>query len=244
MGAIIMTFSVYANVISLQDEDEELLTVQEANVENCLQKFNKKGGTLIRLENNQSLALLPNDVVFPSCSGANNRSQTLYQVLLPYADKISLQLPHATRYGFDSYNGQTNWKRTKHQHADDQFSIWTGREKSEKFGWSQFTEWLEGKEASQEDLQLMHEYYSKEYYSPKQYKNNRRVYITFGKNAHIHLYRLCQTNESLADVVVLFYPISDYVHTPLPEWNTTSRSVKAYEELSKLIKKHLDFQYL
>lgn len=233
---IFMTFSLHANYILSHEGDEKI-----EPVETCLNKFIEKGGTLIRLEKNEALILLSNDIVFPSCSGANNRSQTLW-VLLKKFPNITLMRPHATRFGFDPLYGKPNWKGTVHKHADDQFIKWAGYPKSNKYGWDQFLPWLDMESASLEALSEMKAYYDKNYYGYQTSKEQRRVYITFAKNAHIHLYRLSETNERLDNVIVAFYPLDDLINNPLKEWNTAPRSVKAYEELTKLLEPHIVYE--
>lgn len=94
------------------EADKELQENLTSSLEASLREFKAKGGTVIRLDGaTLPYQLLPGDMVFPSCSGAQNRSQTLWNLLRPYSDKISLKQPHATFYGFDPYNGKANWLR-------------------------------------------------------------------------------------------------------------------------------------
>jgi hypothetical protein len=184
-------------------------------------------------------------MVFPACSAGSNRSQTLWNVLRPYAEKITLMHPHATRYGFDPYNGRLNQRHSRRmRRQNDEFTLWAGVSKSKKFGWDVFEQEYLVRQATSEALSKMRNYYDSHYYHPACKPETRRVYITFAKNAHIHLYRLSQTNASLENVVVLFFPLEDLIHNPLPEWETYPHSVKCYSELSAKIRAYLDFSQL
>lgn len=236
----------HASIQIYQNEAEDDLELnQETSLNIVWEQFLAKGGTLIRLEGNvKPFQLQVGDVVFPSCSGGQNRSQTLWAVLRPYSDKLVLMPPHATRYGFDPYNGLINWKRKEHGYKYDEFKKWSGFAKSTKFGWDLFADQLSRTELTTEEFNMLRSYYDKAYYNPENMSGMRRIYITFAKNAHVHLYRLVQTNDSLENVIVLFYPLEDLIAHPLPEWNTHRSSVKAYTELSNLIKLRLDLSLL
>lgn len=221
----------------------------EQNSESCLKislsKFIEKGGTLVRFdEDSAPYAFSKGDVVFPSCSGANNRSQTLWNLLRPYDDRIILMNPHATRYGFDPYNSKANWHRTGHSYADDEFIFWAGIPKSCKFGFDLFESWLLKTEVAEEELNVLWKYYSEQYYVSTFPEETKRIYITFSKNTHVHLFRLSQTNRSLQNVIILSYPFDDLIYSPLPEWNTYRRSKEAYVNLAAMILKYLDFSNL
>lgn len=220
--------------------DPDLEKHVESNFETSLSSFMGKGGSYIVLEGEVAFKLLKEDVVFPSCSGANNRSQTLWNLLREFGSHITLMAPHATRYGLDPYNGKANWHRTYHfRRPDDQFIEWAGVAKTQKFGWDQFESWLTKSAASDEELDLLWNYYTENYYNPS--IEGRRVYITFAQNAHAHLFRLSQTNCSLDNVVLLSYPLPDLIHDPLPEWNSAPRSKQSYINLAAIIARHLDF---
>jgi hypothetical protein len=230
------------NLLHVDEADEDLEKNENSSLISSLLEFTAKGGTLIRLERNtEPFSFFPGDQIFPSCSGGNNRSQTLLEIFHPYAALLELHLPHATRYGFDPYNGLVNWHRTHHKQKDDEFILWCGRAKSPKLGWSTFESFLSKTEATPEELQTILDYYTTNYYDPEIPSGSRRIYITFAKNAHAHLYRLNQTNASLENAIVLFYPLEDCIAHPLPEWETYPRSVKCYTEFSKLLRQYLDF---
>ncbi|MFN4174755.1 MAG: hypothetical protein ACK4HV_06600 [Parachlamydiaceae bacterium] len=236
LTALFMSIHLQAHFILPHEADENI-----GPVKTCVDNFIERGGTLIRLEKNEILILKPGDIVFPSCSGANNRSQTLWVLLKQFTD-IMLMNPHATRFGFDPVYGKPNWKGTVHKHKDDQFFEWAGFNKSDKFGWNQFLEWQEQDSASDELLKEMKTYYDRNYYGYKTSPTQRRVYITFQKNAHIHLHRLLETNDTLDNVIVAFYPLEDLINKPLKEWSTAPRSVKAYEELTKLLAPYIAYE--
>ncbi|MDR3624307.1 MAG: hypothetical protein P4L16_04110 [Chlamydiales bacterium] len=232
-------------LIYAHEADEELEQNKNSSLAVVLFEFTAKKGTLVRLEGDAApYALTPGDVVFPACSGGKNRSQTLWNLLRPYNDKITLMPPHATRYGFDPYNARSNWHRTSFAQKKDEFVLWVGIEKCQKFGWNIFESWLSKPEGTPDELAIMLEYYNKHYYNPNLSPGTKRIYIVFAKNAHVHLYRLNQTNKSLEDVVVLFFPLKDLIAHPLPSWNTYPRSVKSYRELANILKCYLDFSKL
>lgn len=229
---------------NVKEIDNDLQQHKTSQLETVYAEFCKKGGTILRLDKDTPpFQILPGDIIFPSCSGGNNRSQTLWNILRPYSDRITLNPPHATCYGFDPYNGKANWNRTTSA-ADDEFFLWAHTEKSTKFGWDVFKNWLTKTEGTPEDLKMMHEYYDQYYYNPAVSPTKRRIYITFAQNAHIHLYRLSQANDSLTNVTVLFFPLADLLKHPLPEWNTYPKSVKTYVEFAAILSAYLDFSQL
>jgi hypothetical protein len=236
-------------IIHADETDEYLEGDEQSSLKAILAEFTAKGGTVVRLDKRAtSYQLAHGDMVFPACSGGNNRSQTLWNVLRPYTNKITLMPPHSTRYGFDPYNGRSNLRRSKHPHKNahknDKFILWAGVSKCKKIGWDVFAKWVSDETITPETLPTMLDYYNSHYYNPNCPSGTRRVYITFTKNAHIHLYRLVQTNTSLENVVVLFFPVEDLIHHPLPEWNTQPYSVKCYSKLAEMLKSHLDFSQL
>lgn len=232
-------------IIFSHEADDYLERSEHSNLKNSLSEFIKKNGTIIRMAGETApFKLEVGDVIFPSCSGGNNRSQTLWGLLQVYRNAISLQSPHATRYGFDPYNGGIDWQHIKHIQKNDEFVQWAGQSKSIKFGWNFFKDWLLKNEVTTNDLALMTEYYDMHYFNPNLPLGTRRIYISFAKNAHVHLYRLIQSNVSLDNVIVLFYPVEDLIASPLPEWETYPRSVQAYIQLASMIEKYLDFSQL
>lgn len=239
-------WTVDAILIHPSEASQDLELNESSSVETCIAEFTARGGTFIRLDGDTiPFAFEFGDTVFPACSGGNNRSQTLWAILRQYDGMISLQLPHATRFGFDSYNGEVNWNKVVHHvKEDDEFALWAGFPKSKKLGFDEFKKWLYRNEASIDELEMMKAFYDIHYYNPDSAKGTRRVYITFAKNAHIHLYRLIQTNSSLENVFVLLYPLEDIIANPLPEWQIPPRNQKLYSMLSSMIEKYLDFTNL
>lgn len=236
---------ISGNALSL-DADPDLELYEYSSLQNSIIQFKSKGGTLIPLgQDLKPFRLEAGDKVYPACSGGNNRSQTLWGILRRYDKIISLQQPHATRFGFDPYNGVVNWHRTRHRvRKDDEFKRWTGFEKSKKIGWDAFENLLSETHVSLTRLEMIKKYYDRHYYNPGIPKNIRRVYITFAANAHVHMYRLSQVNDTLENVYVLYYPIEDLIAQPLPEWGVKPRSRKSYEKLAAMIVNCLDFSKL
>jgi len=232
----------------LLEPEEPLQKNPESSLETVLTNFLAKGGVIYQLEGlSQPFKFLPGDYVFPACSAGFNRSQTVWALMKPYAEIIHLHSPHATRYGFDPYNNEANWIRSQNMRppAFDEFMLWTGGiPKHTRLGWDIFANWLSECEASQDDLKMMREYYDNEYYHPAVSSETRRIYITFAKNAHVHMYRLTQVNDNLENVIILFYPLEDLIQSPLPEWYTVPRSKKAYKKFSRILLRHLDFETL
>lgn len=227
--------------------DDKLEQDPHSSSREMLTQFIEKGGTFVRLDKHcVPFPLAVGDVVFPACSGGNNRSQTLWNLLRPYSNEIALMHPHATQYGFDPYNGTINWQRGHHAQKNDEFMLWAGIPKATKFGWDVFEEYLskDASEVTPEEIQTMSEYYSTKYFNPEVTESTRKVYLTFAKNAHIHLYRLNQVNETLENVVVVFFPLEDLIHAPKESWRTHPRSIKAYEQLAHILRSRLDFAQL
>lgn len=224
--------------------EKELEECIESSLSTVFKQFMAKGGTIHCLsEENEPFALAVGDYVFPSCSGGYNRSQTLWNILRPFADKICLHQPHATRYGFDPYNGKANWLDPDFR-CNDEFFHWAGIGKSPIFGFEFAEQWLSIIDIGKETLALLKDFYDCNYYAPYLPEGTRRVYITFEKNAHVHLYRLVHTNECLDSVVVLYFPLPDLIYTPLPEWKTYPSSVEAYSKLASILRSRLNFEQL
>lgn len=228
----------------LYEPDDTLELYSESSLENSYAAFCAKGGTFVMLDEGSTYAVMPGDVVFPSCSGGNNRSQTLWNLLRPYAGEITLMPPHATRYGFDPYNGLENWQRTSHSQKNDEFALWAGIPKSQKFGWDLFGKWLPQTNVPTDVIQEMSEYYTTHYYNPESLAGSRRIYITFAQNVHVHFYRLSQTNASLENVVLVCFPLEDLIHGPKSEWHTYPRSEKCYRKFSQILQSRLDCSQL
>lgn len=231
-----------------REAEPDLEKNPKTSLKNVYQEFIAKGGTIYRLEGDaKPFTFLPGDVVFPSCSAGKNRSQTLWNLLRPYNGIITVMPPHATRYGFDPYNDCLNIHRYPDTHTvpeDDMFYAWSGTHRSARFGWSCYEKYLNKEELTPEELKEMKAFYNRNYFNPAPFKDKRRIYITFDLNAHVHLARLSESNDSLKNVIVLYFPLKDFINHPKTEWNTQRHSLKTYQEFSKILEKHLDFTKL
>lgn len=230
------------SIIYAHEAEKDLELCETSNLKSALFNFESKGGTLIRMDGDTApFQLEAGDHVFPSCSAGVNRSQTLWNVLRPFSGIIVLHKPHATRQGFDPYNGKKNWKLLKPPHDDDEFFKWAGVERSQRIGFDVFKDFMKKDTASESEFALMANYYDKHYYHPAIDPGTKRVYITFSQNAHVHLHRLAQSNPSLHNVVVLYYPLPDLIAKPIPDSGIAARSVEAFQDFADKIKKYLDF---
>lgn len=257
---LVIPLHAFATTLSLlsTEADEDLQHHASSSLESVMAEFTSKGGTLVRLNQNDptiKALLLPNDVVYPACSFGFCRSQTLWSLLRDYDGNLSLGKivlfpPHATRYGFDPYNGKVNWHRITHENlahvqTSDEFELWAFEAKAKRIGFDIFSHLWDEKNASVEQLEKIKAYYDENYYGPKSSPScQRRVYFSFDKNTHAILYRLNQTNQNLEKVIVYHFPLKDLVSFPLAEWNTFPLSYKAYHEFSKILLNSLDFSQL
>jgi len=226
--------------------EPELEKVEATSLKVAYEEFIRKGGTLLTMDNGNKITLLPGDVVYPACSAGWCRSQTLRYLLKPYEDKITLMAPHATRYGFDPYNGKPNWHRTAGKDEagiHDEFPQWAGVEKVTRFGYDQFIHLKDDKTPTPEQLAEITGFYNKYYYGAN-HTDKRRVFITFALNTHAMLVRLAHANERLENVVLVHYPLDDLASKPPPEWNTYPNSVLSYERLAEIIAASLDLSEL
>lgn len=240
----------YVNTPFRVEEDLELNG--ETTGEKCLKAFLTKGGELHHLDPNKVKAsdrfvLLSGDIVYPSCSGGFNRSQTLWSILFKYNTSISLLLPHATRLGFDPYNDKVNWhKNTEKEQEADEFELWFQHKKVARFGYEKFKELAEEKNPPNEKLSEIKKYYSENYFGPVSIpegkSRNRRVYITFAQNAHAIIHRLNQSNADLRNVLVVSVDLDDYVDKPLDK--VKGKSQAAYAAFEKILRDLIDFSRL
>ncbi|MCE5319080.1 MAG: hypothetical protein LLG04_17175 [Parachlamydia sp.] len=243
---------VAENILFPHEADLDLQANESTSIDNALNKFQKKGGTFIRMampEAGKTIQLQPGDAVYPVCSAGFNRSQTLWVTLKPYQNKIVLFPPVGARYGFDPFNGKINWNlNILHEQRYDEFSVWAGEPKATRFGYEQFGH-LRGQESvSADELNQVLQFFDQHYYGPesnwKGQKGQRRVYLAFDRNTHVVLHRLAQTNETLDSVVVVHFPFNDMVANPPPEWDTFKQSAIAYEKFSQILKALVDVQLL
>lgn len=230
-----------------QDLEKNPLTC----VKKCLQDFLQKGGVFQSVSNLASVTepivrLDFGDAVYPVCSGGWCRSQSLWALLTPFSNKITLFPPHAARHGWDPYNGQINRYRNYAQELlFDEFSSNFGMEKSLRFGFENSSKWKSIEESPTEDgLKRISTFYDQFYFGPdrswEEKAGKNRIYITFSNNAHVVLYRLIQTNEHLEGVTVVSIDCEDLVTDPPDFLNTTKRSVKAYGYFASLLNRIFD----
>jgi hypothetical protein len=204
--------------------------IEIGSLEEDLEIFYSKGGTL---QKNQ-IEIQINDVVFPICSGGVCRSQTLWFLLQKYQSHLQLMQPHAARHGFDPYNGKINRERNLAKEAwYDEFSLAFGCEKSVRFGFDKVNE--------RDDISKLLEFFNTHYYG---YQTDRRkLYIAFGKNAHVVIHRL-NSQKNLRNVVVGYIEMEDLISSPPQDWNDRRRSKEAYLKASSVIKTYLNLQKL
>ncbi len=225
----------------------------------CLKAFTAKGGKYVHLDPKKkqkkvpAFALLPNDIVFPSCAAGFNRSQTLYAILAKFTPSITLIAPHATRMGFDPFNDKANWRTNLDFETDsDGFFLWAGHNKVQRFGFDRFGHLQRELNPPPEDLPQevlleIRKYYDENYFGPSsiplQLKGRRRVYITFAANAHVIIHRLNQANLHLRDVIVVGINLDDFIHRPRQK-EIVPKSPEAYAAFEQLIRQVLDFSQL
>jgi hypothetical protein len=235
--------------------DEDLEHNSTYTLHKCLEDFVLKGGNLISIPNLSDEAkpqvhLNSGDAVYPICSGGFCRSQALWAILHPFSDQITLFPPHAARHGWDPYNGQINRFRNRAQEdVPDDFSIYFGKEKAERFGFENSPEWGYVEQSpTREGLAAISQYYDRNYFGPgsswEARRRKKRFYVAFSSNAHIVIYRLNQTNNSLKDVTVVSINSEDLITYPPPFLETTSRSTQAYQHFTELLKKIVNLSHL
>jgi hypothetical protein len=229
---------------------------------NCLNTFCAKGGTFVSLvpslaksipcyDTSNRFTLEPGDTVFISCSAGFRRSQTLWSLLSPYSKSgnIDLPAPHATRYGCDPYNDKVNW----HENAEeenkpgDEFEQWSSHTKADRLGFDQIPRWEEElkQRGITETLASITEYYNEHYYNVSAtHSKGRRVFITYAANAHIHLHRLNQINETLGNVILVHIDSKDLITEPPEEWNTYRASREAYRRFAEFLENLIDCSHL
>lgn len=246
---------LYQNLVFDKDLQNNCLST----LYNCIQIFLSKGGKLKLLDpfsdKPDRYTLSPGSVIYPSCSAGFCRSQTLWARLLPYFEKVTIFPPHATRYGCDPYNGKINWHECSHigtaeVDLQDEFAIWSGWPKAQRFGFEKFCQWRQyGNNPTEENLKEISDYYTHHYFSADSVIENqnykKRVYITFtGPNGHANMHRLNQSNERLDDVELVIINLFDFITKPLLEWNVRPYSKESYKKFSDLIDRVLDFSEL
>lgn len=230
--------------------DETLQDKELSAFKNVLSQFHEKKGTLVHIEpfSDQRILLFPNDAVYPACSAGFCRSQALWALLKTYQNNLVLFNPHATRYGFDPYNGELNWQKSRMDTTFDEFYEWAGIRKAVRIGFDKFFHLWDNQNINQEQLNSIYAYYNLHYFGPSSSWEGRcgkrRIYLSFHKNTHVILHRLNQTNDNLENVWVYHLPLMDFITHPLQEWETLPRSCNAYEQFSLILKECLDFSRL
>lgn len=231
--------------------DRDLQANPETTGKKCMDAFLEKGGILhvLHPEKEDKFALLPGDAVFPSCSGGFNRSQTLWMLLSSFAKDILLFPPHATRMGYDPYNDRINWhKNVVAESKPDEFEAFFKQKKVARFGFDRFDHLKEKTEVAAETIREIWDFYNAHYFGkeslPKDGLEQRRVYITFAGNTHVHLRRLFMANEKLSDVTLVSIDMEDLVGHPLPEWQAAPLSQTAYAKVLEIIRNFFDFSKL
>lgn len=256
---LLFGFTMYAQNIGLfanvPFKVEKDLQVSHMTAEEALALFIERGGNFHSIpsldkEIEKQITIYPGDAVYPICSGGFCRSQTLWAILLPFSDKITLFAPHAARLGWDPYNGQINrYKNYDKETIHDEFNLYFGMEKAERFGFENVPDWKPIElSPSAEGLESLTEFYNRHYFGaeslPKEQRGNRRIYIAFSQNAHVTLYRLLQANSDLEGVTVVAIESEDVVSNPPSFLKTFKRSTKAYEYLHQLLLPTLDLSAL
>lgn len=231
---------------ALPKTDKFLVEYKQNSVSHAFDDFQSKGGRLYRFlgQGEAPFQLRPGDVVFPSCSSGENRSQTVWAILKGADQNIELMPPHGARGGYDPYYGSTKrWRDPSRDRVPkaDGFFGWSNLEKVARFGEENVKQLWEP-ERSPEALDKMKQFFSAHYYKTDVPADTRRIYITFQENAHVHLFRLAETNESLENVVVLDFVFpTDPLKCPATKlWWEGSRSVDAYVHLSEILNSGLD----
>lgn len=224
--------------------DKDLEKNPNSTAKTCLQKFLQMGGILQSIPDLTAVTepqvhLHVGDAVYPVCTGGSYRSQTLWAILKPLSDRILLFPPHAARVGWDPYTGVI--KKTQSSGTSyDAFAEYFGCEKAVRFGNENTPEWRKIQASpTAEGIRRITEYYDTHYFGPEsRWQNNqgkRRIYIAFSHNAHVVLYRLLQTNDSLKNVVVIAIESDDLVCHPPAFLNTAPRSLQAYDYFANLL---------
>lgn len=253
---LLINAQIIANPIQ---PDPDMEKNQETSGQKVLDEFIAKGGHFYAispwdLENStcKTIAFNPNDSVYPICTGGFCRSQTLWALMQSVKDRIVLFPPHATRYGFDPYNGEMNWHRNKMELGPwpDEFEMAFGLPKTARFGFPEFMKYkdLKAAEVTPDILTEIKDFYSTHYFGPDSQwngqKGQRRLYIAFAVNAHVIMYRLNQCNDDLSQVYVYFIDSPDYITKPMIEWNLIPRCKETHERMAEVLRPILDFSQL
>lgn len=194
--------------------DSLLESREEWELERLEAIFKEKKGTLFV---DETVELKKGDAVYPACSAAKCRSQTLYILLKQMAKgQYTIHPPHACRRGYDPYNGEVQIGRA--QVIEDEFEKAFHKERVVPFGFERSHLWEKVQPTE------IKKYYDRHYFGPNE--ATRRVYIAFRSNVHVMLKRLNETNEDLKRVALLAIPLDDEITHP--SQGLKSGSVEAY----------------
>lgn len=237
--------------------DKDLEAKPETTGKKVLEAFLAKNGTFHIIKpfdeeyEGEKIKILPGDAVYAACTGGFCRSQTLWAMLLTHKQSIILFPPHATRLGFDPYNGGVNWhKNDAKEEWPDSYNDYFKHPKAVRFGYSEFAKYkhLHEGEVSKDILKEIEDFYLQNYFGSDSawegQKGKRRVYVAFAANAHVIMNRLNQSNADLSNVVVYYIESPDYISSPPADWGLKSRSFEAYEKYAGILEEILDVSSL
>jgi hypothetical protein len=204
---------------NLQFVDDLLEAVEEWSLINCEKRFLAKGGEIFLPG---QFEIEEGDVLYPICSGGVCRSQTLYLLLKELTKKKEVKLfsPHASRRGFDPYNGEVQIHRevVKNDEFEKTFHV----KRCIQFGFEKREQWMAAGLNSEE----LRRYYDQHYFGKTEAK--RRIYIAFASPVHVILKRLVEANEDLSQVWLVAIPLADEISNPTHE-EIKMGSVEAYQ---------------
>eukprot|EP00698_Gefionella_okellyi_P003392 TRINITY_DN13171_c0_g1_i1.p1 TRINITY_DN13171_c0_g1~~TRINITY_DN13171_c0_g1_i1.p1 ORF type:complete len:236 (+),score=36.85 TRINITY_DN13171_c0_g1_i1:92-799(+) len=216
-------------------------------LDSVCQTFTEKfGGKLILIDENNPIALLTTDCVYPICGAGENRSQVLYRIVYPYACAHVFE-PHSADAKLDAYfpDFECLLLPTAMSESAAAFRAAFGVDRLDIVGEERFRSYFgdyypPGSPLFQESRQYFSEHYYGHALSADQ---PRHVFIAFQKTVHVVLKRLCDVAEEqhkdLSRVVVCAVDMGDIVAHPQTE-GIKSHSVEAFkaaaETIGKLVK--------
>lgn len=198
--------------------DERLEETGVWTLSACEERFWDKGGQIFIPGR---FKIETGDALFPVCSAGVCRSQALYMLLkeLIPPGQVELFPPHASRRGFDPYNGEVQIHREVVKY--DAFEQVFGTRRHLQFGFEHRERWaLTGYNAEE-----MKRYYDTHFFGKGSAR--RRVYIAFASPVHVVLKRLVEANSDLSDVCLVAIPLADEISNP-PYPGMESGSAAAY----------------
>jgi len=229
--------------------DDSLEKDDKTKLEICMHEFFKRGGKLECFDSQtekKQIMLTRGVVVYPVCSGGWCRSQSLWAYLSKFSNVITLMPPHAARYGWDPYNGKINREANREKEAYyDEYAQHFHHEKQMRVGFEKDDEWKKIEaNPTEENLRKITQYYNDTYYGIDSKDTKQRIFITFEKNAHVVMHRLCQANESLKNVTVISISWPDTMTSPPKELNTFPRSQLTYQIFTQQLQNLFDVKEL